>query len=191
MLDDIVNSFQDILSGDNPMKGIFNVSQQISTKYADNINNGNIQLDKIMESITKKVPALNEMMKMMPTNNTVNKQSNSEQYIMDENFSTASVPVGNNTESSNDMNLGNILKMADNIGIIPNISNNNNNDNNDNNINIPGMDKLNTLFDFVNKMDKSQDPETIDNVKNEMNTFFQDTLGIDINKFNDDINKLM
>jgi len=184
MLDDIVNSFQNILSGDNPMNGILNVSHQISNKYADKINNGDIELDKLMESITKKVPGIGEMMKMMATNNQSNNQSNTEQYIMDETFSTASVPLGNNNMESSNMNLGNMLKMADNIGIIPNISNNNNN-------NIPGINKLNELFSFVNKMDNSQDPESINNVKNEMNTFLQDNLGIDINKFNDDINKLI
>ena len=34
-------------------------------------------------------------------------------------------------------------------------------------------DKINTLFDFVNKMEKSEDPEDINNIKNDMNTFFQ------------------
>jgi len=177
MLDDIVGSFQNILSGNNAMSGIMDVSQKISQKYADKINNGDIELNKLMESITKKVPAIGEMMKMMPTEKTKTEQL---QYVMDENFSTASVPLGNNNESTtSNLNIGNMLKMANGIGLMPELGANNN---------IPGMDNIQTLLGFVNKMENSENKE---DVKEEMDTFLQKNLGIDMNKFNDDIKKLM
>ena len=185
MLDDIVGSFQNILHGENPMNGILDVSKIISQKYADKINNGDIELDKLMESITKKVPCIGEMMKMMPTSNTQTTQSSS--FIMDESFSTASVPLGNNEqESTSNINIGNMLKMADGMGIIPNLTSNT-----QNNTNIPGMDNIQTLLGFVKKIDNSQNQENMDDVKDEMNTFFQNNLGINIEQFNEDINKIM
>lgn len=183
MLDDIVGSFQNILSGNNAMSGIMDVSQKISQKYADQINNGDIELDKLMESITKKVPAIGEMMKMMPTGN---KKTEQPQYVMDENFSTASVPLGTNNESTTNVNIGNMLKMANGMGLMPNLGASN--PEIDDNHSIPGMDNIQTLLGFVNKMENS---ENKDNVKEEMDTFLQKNLGIDMNKFNDDIKKLM
>lgn len=190
MLDDIVGSFQDILSGQNPMNGILNVSQQISQKYADKINNGDIELDKLMESIVQKVPGIGEMMKNIPINQKSHNTQQESQYVMDENFSTASVPLGiDNNPLTNNMNLGNMLKMADGMGFIPNLTTSNNTNIESNNI--PGMENLHTLFGFVNKLENTKDPDNIDNVKNEMDSFLQNNLGIDINKFNDDIKKLM
>jgi hypothetical protein len=187
MLDDIVGSFQDILSGGNPMNGILGVSQKISQKYADQINNGDIELDKLMESITKKVPAIGEMMKMMPTDKQKSKQ---EQYVMNETFSTASVPLGNNDTTNKNMDIGNMLKMADGMGFIPQFGNTINNTT-ENPINIPGMENIQTLLGFVNKIEKSDNQDSVNTIKNEMDTFLQNNLGIDINKFNEDINKII
>ena len=158
MIDDIVNSFEQILSNPkgNPLSGILNISQQISSKYADKINSGEIELNKLMGSITKTMPnmptngdmpditsipgmeGLGDMMKNMmgsmgPMMGSQEKKSE-EKVIIDENFSTANVDVGKLEENSSSMKIGSMLKMADGLGIIPGSKKNkNNNDNNNNN----------------------------------------------------------
>ena len=140
----------------NPLSGILNISQQISSKYADKINSGEIELNKLMGSITKTMPnmptngdmpditsipgmeGLGDMMKNMmgsmgPMMGSQEKKSE-EKVIIDENFSTANVDVGKLEENSSSMKIGSMLKMADGLGIIPGSKKNkNNNDNNNNN----------------------------------------------------------
>jgi len=183
MLDDIVGSFQNILGSSNPMAGILDVSKKISLKYSDKINNGDIELEKLMTSIGSKVPGIGEMMKMMPTDKATKKPEI--QYVMDENFSTSSVPVGDVDDDSKKFDLGNMLKMADNIGVIPGGKQT------DGIANIPGMEHLQTLLGFVKKIDGSNDSDNINDVKQEMDSYFQNNLGIDINQFNDDIKKIV
>jgi len=180
MLDDIVGSFQNILGSNNPMAGILDVSKKISLKYSEKINNGDIELEKLMQSIGNKVPGIGEMMKMMPTG--IDKKKPEIQYIMDENFSTSSVPVGNTDDDSKKFDLGNMLKMADNIGVIPGGKQT------DGMSNIPGMEHLQTLLGFVKKIDGTNE-SNINDVKQEMDSYFQNNLGIDINQFNQDIKK--
>ena len=183
MLDDIVGSFQNILGSQNPMAGILDVSKKISLKYSDKINNGDIELEKLMQSIGNKVPGIGEMMKMMPTDKTA--KTPEVQYIMDENFSTSSVPVGNTDNDANKFDLGNVLKMADNIGVIPGGKQL------EGGMNMPGMEHLQTLLGFVKKIDGSNDSENINDVKQELDSYFQNNLGIDINQFNEDIKKIV
>jgi hypothetical protein len=141
MMDDIMKSFENVLSGangTNPMLGIMEVSQQISVKYASKINDGSIEMDKIMKSIFSKMPGMEKMMeKMMSGVNGGSdgmsglmsglmgglggaNQKPKEKVIIDENFSTADVEVGKIQEEKQTMKLGSVLKMADSLGFIPN-----------------------------------------------------------------------
>ncbi len=157
MIDDIVNSFEQILTNSkgNPLSGILNISQQISSKYADKINSGEIELNKLMGSITKTMPnmptngempditnipgmeGLGDMMKnmmgsmgpMMDSMNPNQEKKSEEKVIIDENFSTASVDVGKLEENKGGMKIGSMLKMADGLGVIPGGKKNKNNDN--------------------------------------------------------------
>lgn len=156
MIDDIVNSFEQILNNSkgNPLSGILNISQQISSKYADKINSGEIELNKLMGSITKTMPnmptngempditnipgmeGLGDMMKnmmgsmgpMMGSMNPNQEKKSEEKVIIDENFSTASVDVGKLEENKGGMKIGSMLKMADGLGVIPGGKKNKNND---------------------------------------------------------------
>lgn len=159
MIDDIVNSFEQILSNPkgNPLSGILNISQQISSKYADKINSGEIELNKLMGSITKTMPnmptngdipditnipgmeGLGDMMKNMmgsmgPMMGSQDKKSE-EKVIIDENFSTANVDVGKLEENSSSMKIGSMLKMADGLGVLPGGKKNKNNNDNNNDMN--------------------------------------------------------
>ena len=153
MIDDIVNSFEQILNNSkgNPLSGILNISQQISSKYADKINSGEIELNKLMGSITKTMPnmptngempditnipgmeGLGDMMKNMmgsmgPMMGSNQEKKSEEKVIIDENFSTASVDVGKLEENKGGMKIGSMLKMADGLGVIPGGKKNKNND---------------------------------------------------------------
>lgn len=176
MIDDIVNSFEQILSNPkgNPLSGILNISQQISSKYADKINSGEIELNKLMGSITKTMPnmptngempdipgmeGLGDMMKnMMGSMGSMNPnqdKKSEEKVIIDENFSTASVDIGKLEENSSSMKIGSMLKMADGLGVIPggkNKKTSNNNDNNDINSLMSNLMSGNMSADMNNLM---------------------------------------
>ena len=174
MIDDIVNSFEQILSNPkgNPLSGILNISQQISSKYADKINSGEIELNKLMGSITKTMPnmptngempdipgmeGLGDMMKNMmgPMMGSNQDKKSEEKVIIDENFSTASVDIGKLEENSSSMKIGSMLKMADGLGVIPggkNKKTSNNNDNNDINSLMSNLMSGNMSADMNNLM---------------------------------------
>ena len=176
MIDDIVNSFEQILSNPkgNPLSGILNISQQISSKYADKINSGEIELNKLMGSITKTMPnmptngdmpditsipgmeGLGDMMKNMmgsmgPMMGSQDKKSE-EKVIIDENFSTANVDVGKLEENSSSMKIGSMLKMADGLGVLPGGKKNKNNNDNDMNSLMSNLMSGNMTDDMNNLM---------------------------------------
>jgi hypothetical protein len=123
MIDEIVSSFEKIMnktSSANPISGIMEISKLISVKYADKINSGEIEIDKLMAAISKKVPGMDKMMDQMMNSMKGNKDSKpKEKVVIDENFSTALVNVGKVEEESSGMKIGSMLKMADQFGVIP------------------------------------------------------------------------
>jgi len=182
MIDDIVNSFEQILNNSkgNPLSGILNISQQISSKYADKINSGEIELNKLMGSITKTMPnmptngempditnipgmeGLGDMMKNMmgsmgPMMNPNQEKKSEEKVIIDENFSTASVDVGKLEENKGGMKIGSMLKMADGLGVIPGGKKNKNNDND-------GLGSLMSNLMNNNNMSNNINEEEINNL---------------------------
>ena len=218
MIDDIIKSFEGIINnqnGGNPLSGIMDISQKISVKYSDKINNGDIELDKLMESITKKVPGMDKMMSGM-TNGSGNmkdmmggmmgglmggnKKEPKEKVLIDENFSTSNVPVGVVEEKpSNNIKLGSILKVADQFGVIPGGKKETNkeqsNNEEPNNIfsglpNFEGIPNLGKVMEIMQKLDKSSTPEDAENLKQEMNTFLQNDLGLDMNSFNEQLDEV-
>ena len=131
MIDDIVNSFENTLKNStNPLMNVMDISKQISEKYTDQINNGDIELDKILNSIVNKIPGMDNLVSnLIPKTNTdiLNKNISNENVIMNESFSTSNVEIGQLDNNDNNMNIkiGNMLKMVDNLGLL---SNNKNND---------------------------------------------------------------
>lgn len=122
MIDEIVASFEKIMnktSKTNPISSIMEISKLISVKYADKINNGEIEIDKLMEAISKKVPGMDKMMDQMMNVMKTEKVKPKEKVVIDENFSTALVEVGKKDDDSGGMKFGSMLKMADQFGVIP------------------------------------------------------------------------
>jgi hypothetical protein len=137
MIDDIVKSFEDILTkpNANPLSSVMEISKMISMKYVDKINKGEIELNKLMESIMKKMPGMDKVMaemggaggmeKMMEKmmggmmGGMSKKEGKKKKVIIDENFSTADVSVPKIKEDSSNFKLGSALKIADQFGILP------------------------------------------------------------------------
>jgi hypothetical protein len=226
----------------NPILGIMEISKKISSKYCDQINKGDIELDKILESIMSKIPGMGPMISSLMKKPTV--QTN-QKIIMDDNFSTADVELGKMEESDSQSNMkfGNMLKIADQFGVIPGgkddnkqnpISNllngfpndknlgdtdslfsdmfKNMNANNGDTTNLlssllgdvtkglgqdsgkniaPGLDQIGKMMNIIKKLESSKSKNDVNNIKHEMDTFLQKDLGIDINKLNDDMKKLI
>lgn len=218
MMEDIVKSFEDML-GDknttNPFASILSLSQKISTKYADKINSGDIELDKIFESMNTKLPGadgmVSEMMKGMGIDmkggmmdvlkgfSDKNKENkDNEKIIIDENFSTADVPVGKLEENNSNFKIGSVLKMADKFGIIPGGKDKEENETNSmtglgdmaglaglgglvDGANIPGLDKIMQFMNKFGDMAVNEEPDP-EKVKNDMNDFMSKEMGINMNE---------
>ena len=188
MIDDIVGSFESVLtnqSGGNPLGGIMDISQKISVKYADKINNGEIELDKLMQAITNKVPGMDQMMGGM-MGGSKDKAKPKEKILIDENFSTASVEVGINKEAeSKGMNVSGILKMADQIGVIPGGKQSSKESGIEDMMNgIPGIGKV---MEMMQKLENTNTQEDAEALKLEMDSFLQSELGVDIEKLNEQL----
>jgi len=184
MIDDIVKSFENILknsNGGNPISSIMEISQKISVKYADKINNGEIELDKLMQSISKKVPGMEQMMSGMMGSEKKSKPK--EKVVIDENFSTASVQVGkqNDDKKNGGLNIGNMLKMADQFGVLPGGKSQSQSGDVPNMTNIPGLGKV---MELMQKLDSTNTKEEADALKQEMDSFLSKELGVDVDKLN-------
>jgi hypothetical protein len=186
MIDDIVGSFEKVLtnqSNANPLAGIMEISQNISVKYADKINNGEIELDKLMQAITKKVPGMDQMMSgMMGGTKTKAK----EKILIDENFSTANINVGMNKEpESQSINIASILKMADQMGVIPG-----GNQPCGDSGGIQGLPDMGALMKIMGKLESTSTSEEAAALKLEMDTFLQKNLGVDVDKLNEQLDSV-
>ena len=204
MIDDIIKSFESIISnpkGSNPLSGIMDISQKISVKYNDKISNGDIELDKLMESISKKIPGMDKIMTEMTDGSSGmkdmmnglmggNKKEQKEKIMIDENFSTSNIQIGEIEETnSNNIKIGNILKIADKFGIIP--GNKKSDDKPDlDTSNIEGIPNIGKMMGIMQKLNKTSTPDEADNLKQEMNSFLQNDLGIDMNSFNEQLEEM-
>jgi hypothetical protein len=192
MLNDIVKSFESSLSNEkgNPLTGIFDISQKISSKYQEKINTGEIQLNKLMEGIQKNIPGMDDIMKNGLDGIMGGKEPTKpkETVIIDENFSTADVELGKQTETKKGFNIGKMLNMANSLGVLggDNIFSGNNPLGGDN-----PMDKnMSELFGMISSMGNLDNKDNIENLKNKMDDFLSKQ-GIDISKLNTDIDTMM
>ena len=91
MINDIVGMFQNNLENDdndgNPFKNIVEVTKKITEQYQGKIENGDIDLDSLLKNIQGSMPNL-------PNLNLDGKSEDEIKHIIDENFSTADVNVG-------------------------------------------------------------------------------------------------
>jgi len=158
MIDDIVGSFQNIIHNKaNPFDNIMNITNMISDKYKDQLQNGEIQLDKIIGGIDGVIPGLMK--------NTTDKKTAPEPVIIDENFSTADVDIGKEEESKN--NIGNMMKMIPNMSGLVNMVNRINTAENDNDL-LDIKKDMDIFLEKDLKVNMSQFNETMSKIEKNM-----------------------
>lgn len=196
MIGDIVKSFEGTMSkmkpGEMPdisalFPSILEISKNISSKYSDKINSGEIELDKIMGGITKNIPGMDGNMenisKMMGGNigemvgGMFKKEEKKELVLIDENFSTSQVNLGQIKESPN-INIGKMLNVADSLGVIPNLGGGDDDSNN--------MPKINDLFGMMNSLKMDDSKENKEDIKRKLGGMLSG-FGLDMNKITQDI----
>lgn len=112
MIEDIVGSFQSSLnSNSNPMENIMNITSLITEKYQSKIENGEIEIDKLLGSITSKLPGMNK------------NESESQPIIMDDTFSTADVEVKEEEAEKPALNIGSLLNNSKGLGGLGGLAN--------------------------------------------------------------------
>jgi hypothetical protein len=104
MLDDIIGSFQDIVANKgNPFESIMGITEMITSKYGSKIENGEVEIDKILGGmgglLGKGMAGMGEEKKEEPV-------------IIDDNFSTADVDVGKEEEEKKSGSIFNFAKLA-------------------------------------------------------------------------------
>jgi hypothetical protein len=209
MVNDIVSSFENIMNtnpGSNPLADIMGLSQKISVKYANKLNNGDIEIDKLLKCMTNKIPGMENMMSgegsdimnniMSSMGNMTGSNTEKEKIVIDDNFSTASVDVGATDKDKNNINFGNILKMADQFGVLPGgkqttsdreTTNDNTNPdlssfNLDNLCNNPQLSKI---MGMMGKLNNVNTPDEIEKLKNEVDSFLHNEMNVDMDKINE------
>ena len=150
MIDDIVGSFQNVMNKNaNPFENIMNITNQITEKYHNKIENGEIELDKIIGNLQNSLPGMDKLM----GGNKEEKEE--EKVIIDENFSTADVDVKEKKEDSGGFNLSDMMKTAKHM---------------------PDLSKLTSMVGKLNDVNNNGD---VGDLKNEMDSFLTESLGID------------
>ncbi len=171
MIEDIVKSFEQSLSSGsgNPFESIMDITQNITEKYTQKIESGDIELDKLMGSIQENIPG-------MPNLAGLGKDKTpKEKVVIDEEFSTDNVELGDKDkeEKSPNLDLNSMMKMMNSL----------NKDGDGNNPDFGG------LFSMLGKLDKIDSTEDAENLKKEMDTYLESELGVDISKLNQQIEK--
>ena len=210
MVNDIVSSFENIMntnSQGNPLADIMGLSQKISVKYANKINNGDIEIDKLLKCMTKKIPGMENMMSgdsgdimnnimntMGNMGNMMGKNTEKEKIIIDDNFSTASVDVGATDKDKKNINFGNILKMADQFGVLPGGRQTTDRETtNDTTTETPPFNldglcnnpQLSKIMGMMGKLNSVNTPDEIEMLKSEVDSFLQNEMNVDMDKMND------
>jgi hypothetical protein len=110
MLDDIIGSFQDVVSNKgNPFESIMGITEMITSKYGSKIENGEVEIDKILGGMGG---LLGKGMSGMGMGGEEKKE---EPVIIDDNFSTADVDIGKQEEEQKPgaFNFSKLMPLAD------------------------------------------------------------------------------
>lgn len=213
MVNDIVSSFENIMNtnpGSNPLTDIMGLSQKISAKYANKINNGDIEIDKLLKCMTQKIPGMenmmsgdsgdimNNIMNTMGDNNgmlsglmgnMMGNNTEKEKIIIDDNFSTASVDVGATDKDKKNINFGNILKMADQFGVLPGGRETTNDITTETpSFNLDGLcnnPQLSKIMGMMGKLNSVNTADEIEMLKSEVDLFLQNEMNVDMDKMSE------
>lgn len=183
MINDIFSSFEGSLSGKNPLENIFNISNLISDKYKDKIENGDIDLNSLLDGLQTNLPGMENMKSMIDPILKMQGQPEEpkETVIMDENFSTADVDLGKQEELSQPA-LGNMLKAIDSTGLMNMLGSGS-----------AGLPELGNQTEGIGKfMGMLSKLQNVDNNNpDELTNIFKNELGLDVDKLNEQMAKMM
>ena len=204
MVSDIIGSFQDLVSDNkNPFENIMGITTKISEKYFKDIENGNIEVDKLlknmpipgnkgglnMESMMKNMMGgeNGDMMKNMGDmmgnmmggemgdmmKNMMGGKEEEKTTVIDDNFSTADIEVGKDELKKKGM-IGNMMNMAKNI---PDMSG------------MPGLGEIGNMMKDMKNGDMNLD--NLESMKGTMDNFMEKTLGVNMSDFNKNMDNLV
>jgi hypothetical protein len=147
MLEDIIGSFQDVVSNKgNPFENIMGITEKITSKYGSMIENGDIEIDKILGGMTN----------VLGTSISGEKKDD-EPVIIDENFSTSNIDIGKEEEESQG------------------------------GFNLKNLSKLMPLTNIMNKMGSVKSNEDLLSIKQEMDSFMEKELKVDMSQYKDQL----
>ncbi len=181
MINDIFSTFEETVEkpGSNPFSNIMQISQTISEKYKTNIENGEVNLDDLLKNMTG-LPGMENISGIIGsiTNQIQHTETvPAEKVVIDEEFSTAIVPTGEQKEDTPNFNVGELLKTMDSFGGLgftnPFTSGDASDDNN-----------MNKLMNVFNKLSNTDNPS-------QLNEIFENDLGINMDKFTNEMNKVL
>jgi len=117
IISDIISQFGNSMGDNNNdlMKSITAISQNIGDKYGKDIMDNKIDLDSILKNVLSKSSNVSSMVPDLFKNMGSQEEEAQPDYVIDENFSTASVKKKDTDNTSNNMNIGNMLKMVNNL----------------------------------------------------------------------------
>lgn len=165
MIDDIVSCFQDSMEtgSGNPFDSIMGITQKITEKYQSKIESGEVELDKMMGSITNSIPGMDGLVG--------GKKKDEEKVIIDENFSTDNVELGDKDEKKG-FNLSGMMKMMNGM------------------TGGDGGPNLKGLVDVMGKLNDVKTDEEAEELKKEMDSYLETELGVDVSKLNETIENM-
>jgi hypothetical protein len=183
MINDIFSSFEGSLTGKNPLENIFNISNLITDKYKDKIENGDIDLNSLLDGLQTNLPGMENMKSMIDPILKMQGQPEEpkETVIMDENFSTADVDLGKQEELSQPA-LGNMLKAIDSTGLMNMLGSSGGG--------FPDLgNQTEGIGKFMGMLSKLQNVDS--NNPDEVTNIFKNELGLDVDKLNEQMAKMM
>ena len=165
MINDIVGMFQNNLNEEdndgNPFKNIMDVTKKITEQYQGKIENGDIDLDGLLKNIQKSMPNL-------PNLNLDGKSEEEIKHIIDENFSTADVGVG---ESKKDESGG--FDMSQMMGMMKNLNETLGSDGN-------GMEGLNKMMESLGGMKMPENEQEAEEHSQKMRNILEKDFNMDL-----------
>jgi hypothetical protein len=179
MINDIFDTFEKTVNqpGSNPFANIMQISQIISEKYQSNIENGEVNLDDLLANMTE-LPGMENMSGLLGTLSKQMQSNNNEsveKVIIDENFSTAIVPKGEQKEETQNINIGGLLKTMDSFGALTNPLMGGG---------LPDENSMGKLMDVFDKLSNTSDPS-------QLNQIIENDLGINMSKFTNEMSKVL
>ena len=165
MIDDIVSCFQDSMESGtgNPFDSIMGITQKITEKYQSKIESGEVELDKMMGSITSSIPGMSGLVG--------GKKKDEKKVVIDENFSTDNVELGKQDEKKG-FNLSGMMKMMNGM------------------TGGDGGPNLKGLVDVMGKLNDVKTDEEAEELKKEMDSYLETELGVDVSKLNETIENM-